>query len=193
MIKKSKIESINSIEGFLVFIFIILVLGILFLIGVKFLENTIIYNALVLSLIFFTILIASIGIFQFVKYTYIKALKNEIIDDLDKNNNKLDTKVNEISNRIFGFETSYSKKLKKITKEYFLKTKEINDIKRQLDAKLLELDRKAAYFEIQFCNMKIENIRSKGEDDASIKEIACLYDRIDKISSIYPDISEDIR
>lgn len=191
MIKKSKIESINSVEGFLSLIFIILVLGTLFLIGAKFSENTIIYNTLVLSLIFLTVLIASIGIFQFVKYKYIKTLKNEIIEDLYKYNNKLDNKVNETNSRIFGFETNYSKKLKKIAKEYSLKTKEINDIKKELDIKLLELDRKAAYFEIEFCKMKVENIKSKGGDDVSIKEIACLYNRIIEINSIYPGISTD--
>ena len=191
MIKKSKIESINSVEGFLILIFIILILGTLFLIGAKFSENTTIYNTLVISLIFLTVLIASIGIFQFVKYKYIKALKNEILEDLDKYNNKLDNKVNETNSRIFGFETNYSKKLKKIAKEYSLKTKEINDIKKELDIKLLELDRKAAYFEIEFCTMKVENIKSKGRDDVSIKEIACLYNRIIEINSIYSGISTE--
>jgi hypothetical protein len=191
VITKSTIKSINSVEGFLILIFIICISGTLILIGAKFSTNTIIYNALVLSLIFLTALVGSVGIFQFVKRKYVETLKSEIMEDLFKYIDKSDSKVNETNNRIYGFETNYSKKLKKISKDYSLKAKEISDIKKELDDKLLELDRKAAYLEIEFCNMKAENIKSKGKNDASKKEIACLYNRIIEINNIFPGISTD--
>ena len=191
MIQRNTIKLINSVEGFLILIFIICISGTLILIGARFSTNAIIYNTLVLSLIFLSAFIGAIGIFQFVKYKYVETVKNEIMEDLDKYINKSDSKVNETNNRIYGFETNYSKKLKKISKDYSLKTKEISDIKKELDVKLLELYRKAAYFEIEFCNIKVENIKSKGKDDVSKKEIAFLYNRIIEINSTFPGISTD--
>lgn len=191
MITKNTMKSLNSIEGFLILVFIILISGILILIGAKFTVNTIIYNMLVLCLIFLITIIASIGTFQFVKNKYVESVKNEIMEDLDKYINKADSKVNETNNRIYGFETNYSKKLKKISKDYSLKAKEISDIKKELAVELLEIHKKAAYFEIEFCNMKAENIKSKDGKDASIKEIALLYHRIIELNSTFPGVSSD--
>lgn len=191
MIKRSTIKSINSAEGFLILVFIILISVTLILISTRFSVNTIVYNALVLCLIFLITLVSSIGIFQFVKYKYVETVKNEIMEDLDKYINKSDSKVNETNNRIYGFETNYSKKLKKISKDYSLKAKEINDIKKELDVKLLEMYRKTAYFEVEFCNMKAENIKSKGENEVSKKEISCLYNRIIEVNNIFPGVSTD--
>jgi hypothetical protein len=191
LITKNTIKSINSVEGFLILIFIILISGILILIGAKYSTNTIIYNILVLSLMLLTALVSGVGIFQYVKYKYVETIKNEIMEDLDRYINKSDSKVNETNNRIYGFETNYSKKLKKISKDYSLKAKEISDIKKELDDKLLEIDRKAAYFEIEFCNMKAENIRSKNGEQAFKKEVAGLYNRIIELNSLFPGISTD--
>jgi hypothetical protein len=191
VITKNTIKSINSVEGFLIMIFIVLIGGALILIGAKFTENNIIYNALILSLIFLTVVVGSIGVFQFVKYKYVETVKNEIMEDLDRYINKADSKVNETNNRIYSFETNYAKKLKKISKDYSIKAKEISDIKKDMDNKLLELDRKAAYFEIEFCNMKAENIKSKELDKTSKKEITELYNRIIEINNMFPGISSE--
>lgn len=191
MITKTKLKSINSVEGFLILLFTILVGGFLFLIGARFSKNTIIYNTLVLSLLVLISLVAAIGIFQLVKYKYVEMLKNELIEDLDIYKNKYDSKISETNSRIYTFEKNYSKKITKISKDYSIKAKEIKDIKKALDTKLIELDRRAAYFEIEFCNMKLENLKNKGEDNDAKKEIVRLYNRIIELNIIYPGISTD--
>jgi hypothetical protein len=191
MIRKNDIRSISSLEGFLLLLFIILVVGFLFLIGAKFSGNTMIFSFLILCLLILISLVTAIGLFQFVKYKYVEALKNEIIEDLKIYKNKADIKISETNSRIFFFEKNYSKKIMKISKDYSIKAKEINDIKKALDIKLIELDRKAASLEIEFYNMKVENLKSKGDDLEVNEEILHLYKRIIELNTIYPGISSD--
>ena len=189
MFSKSKMKSLNAVDLFLLLIFIILVNGVLFFIGQSLHTNTILYTVLMLSVIVFTTLAASIAIFQFVKLKYVQSVKDSIMEDFDKYKNKLENKVIETNGRIFSFETNYSKKLKKIMRDYNIKCKEIDNIKKELDIKLIELDRKSAGLEIEFCNMKAENIKSKAE--INIKEIKALYDRIIELNGTYPGISTE--
>ncbi len=186
MLNRRKIKSMELIEVLLIFLAIILLVGILFFIGKELKINTVIYNVLVASLIFIATLIVSIVVFQFVKRKYIEALKDEIEEDFDVSRSKLEEKVLNINNRIFGFETNYSKKLKKIMKDYNIKVKEIENIKKELSIKLTEEDMKIACLEIEICKIKLAN-----NEDYDEKERESIRDRIVRINELYPSISDE--
>lgn len=189
MLNKRRIKSMEAIEVFLIFIFVILLVGCLFFIGKGLSANTAIYNLLMGSIIFITTIVTSIVIFLFVKRKYIEVLKNEIEEEFDRYKSKLEDKVLTTNNRIFGFETNYSKKLKKVMKAYNIKVKEIENIKKELNDKLAEADKKAAFLEIEIYMIKAENILSKEIDDS--KERKAIYSRILKLNEIYPGIIDE--
>lgn len=189
LLNRRKIKSMELIEILLIFLFVILMLGSLFFIGKELAANTTIYKILMGSIIFITTLVTSIVIFAFVKRKYIEVLKVEIEEDFDKFKIKLEDKVLTTNNRIFGFETNYSKKLKKIMKDYNIKVKEIENIKKELNTKLAETDRKAAYLEIEISKIKLENILSKEINDS--KEIKAIYNRIIKLNELYPGTCDE--
>lgn len=189
MFNKNKIKFLDLIEVFLILFFIILVIGILFFIGSRLNTNYIIYNTLIVCSILLTTIVASIAVFQYVKTKYIQELKYVIMEDLDKYKDKIESKVFETNHRIFGFEKNYSKKIKKIMMDYNVKSKEIINLKKEMDIKLCELDRRAAMLEIELCSLRAENIKS--EVGNYISEKAALYARIIELNHIYEGISTD--
>lgn len=181
-----KIKSISLVEVFLVLFFIILVTGILYFIGNNLASNVFLYNGLVIALIIFTIIVASIATFQFIKGKYVEAVKAEVKEEIEQSRTKLGNKIAETNNRMAYFEANYSKKLKKIMKDYSVKVKEIEDIKKELNGKLGELDRKAAQLEIETCIIKAEKHKGKAEID--VEQVKTLYARIIELSERYPGI-----
>lgn len=186
---RNKIKSLTSVEVFLVLFFSAIVILTLIFMGNNFSKNIIVYDVFALALIFFIILIGSVAIFQFVKFKFVTQLKSEIMLDLDIYKNKLENKVVETSSRIFGFETNYSKLLRKISKDYNTKAKEIENIKKELEIKSEELDRRSAQLEIEFCEMRAEYITNKADtslDDE--KQIEGLHKRVEELKNKYPGI-----
>lgn len=171
------------------FIFIILLIGSLFFIGKELQPNTTIYKILMGSIILITTLITSLVVFQFVKRKYIGVLKDEIEEELGKYKIKIEDKILTTNNRIFGFEKTYSKQLKKIVKDYNIKVKEIENIKRELNIKLAETDRKAAYLEIEICKVKLDNIVVGEINDSKGKK--AIYNRIIKLNELYPGLCDE--
>ena len=186
MIIKRKIKSMGFVEAFLILFFIILVTGILYFVGSSLAINAFLYNGLVIGTTILTIIVASIAVFQFIKVKYIRIVKAQIKEQLDDYKIKLGNKTSETNNRIVYFEANYSKQLKKIMKDYSAKAKEIEDVKKVLNLKLIEIDRKAAEFEVEICIIKAENL--KGKEDYDIKEKWDLYQRVIEINNRYPGI-----
>lgn len=189
MIYKRKIKSIGFLEAFLILFFIILVTGILYFIASSLAINAFLYNGLIIGTVILTIVVASIAIFQFIKVKYIRIFKVQLKEELDNYKIKSGIKVAETNNRIVYFEANYSKQLKKIMKDYSAKAKEIEDVKKTLNVKLIEIERKAAEFEIEICIIKVKNLKGKEVND--IKERKDLYKRITEINNRYPGICKE--
>lgn len=71
-------------------------------------------------------------------------------------------------------------------KDYSVKVKEIEDIKKALNSKLVEADIKSAELEMEICVMKFQNLKGKSDND--VKERKDLCNRIIKLSDKYPKI-----
>ena len=183
MLSTRKIKSLGSIEVLLILIFIILVCGIFYFISKYLKINFFLYNVIVLLFIVLTILVAAIAIFQFVKMKYIEAVKVEVKVEMDDYKTKIGNKILEANTRIGHFEVDYSKKLKKVMKDYLIKAKEIEDIKKELAEKMIEIDRKAAELEIETCLLKIEKV--------DLEHRTTLYERIALLNDIYPGICDE--
>ena len=186
MFNNRKMKSMGFVEMFLILFFITLVTGILYFTGSSLAINAFLYNGLVIGIIILTIIVASIAVFQFIKVKYTRIVNAEVKEELNNYKIKLGNKTAETNNRIVYFEANYSKQLKKIMKEYSAKAKEIEDVKKVLNAKLIEIDRKTAELEVETCIMKIENLKCKTGSD--IKERKDLYHRIIELSDKYPGI-----
>ncbi|WP_461207558.1 hypothetical protein [Clostridium sp. DL1XJH146] len=189
MAGRRKLKSMELIEVLLIFLAVILLMTSLILVGKKLESNTTIYNILMVSVIFISIFVISIVIFLFVKRKFIDALKFDLEEEIDTYKSKLEEKVLITNNRIFGFETNYSKKLKKIMKDYNIKVKEIENIKKELNIKLIEEDRKLSYLEIEINKMKLHNLLS--EEDYSEEERDAICSRIMILNELYPGINDE--
>jgi uncharacterized membrane-anchored protein YhcB (DUF1043 family) len=186
MFDKRKMKSMGFVEVFLILFFIILVTGILYFTASSLAIDALLYNGLVIGIIILTIIVASIAVFQFIKVKYTRIVITEVKEELENYKIKLGNKTTETNNRIVYFEANYSKQLKKIMKDYSVKAKEIEEVKKALNAKLVEIDRKAAELEVETCIMKVENL--KGKTGRDIKERKDLYHRIIVLSDRYPGI-----
>ena len=125
MLNKRKIKSLDFLEIILIQIFIMLICVIFYFISNYLQLNIFLYNSIVLLFIAITLVVAVIAIFQFVKMKYVQAVKVEVKVEMDNYKTKIDNKIIEENTRIGYFEVNYSKKLKKIMKDYLIKVKEI--------------------------------------------------------------------
>lgn len=183
MLSKRKIKSLESLEVFLILILIMLVCGIFYFITTYLKINIFLYNAIVLLFMVLTTFVAAIAIFQFVKIKYIEAVKVEVKEELDNYKTKIGNKIMEANTRIGYFEVDYSKKLKKVMKDYLIKAKEIEDIKKELAEKIIEINRKTAELEIETCLIKAEKL--------DLEQRIAPYERIVKLNDIYPGICDE--
>jgi len=183
MFNKRRIKSLDFLEVLLILIFILLLNWIFYFVSNYLRINILVYSVITISLIVLTILVAAIAIFQFVKMKYLEAVKVEVKMEIDSYKTKIDTKVSDANIRIGHFEVDYAKKLKKISRDYLIKAKEIENIKKELSEKMTEIDRKTSELEIQNCLIKIE----KSDEEHKI----ILYERIVKLNDFYPGVCDD--
>ena len=183
MLNKRKINSLDFLEIILIQIFIMLICVIFYFISNYLQLNFFLYNSIVLLFVVITLLIAVIAIFQFVKMKYVQAVKVEVKVEMDNYKTKIDNKIIEENTRIGYFEVNYSKKLKKIMKDYLIKAKEIENIKKELEEKIIEINKKTAELEIETCLIKIEKLDSE--------QTLPFYERIVKLNDIYPGICDE--
>jgi len=183
MLNKRKIKSLDFLEIILIQIFIMLICVIFYFISNYLQLNIFLYNSIVLLFIAITLVVAVIAIFQFVKMKYVQAVKVEVKVEMDNYKTKIDNKIIEENTRIGYFEVNYSKKLKKIMKDYLIKAKEIENIKKELEEKIIEINKKTAELEIETCLIKIEKLDSE--------QTLPFYERIVKLNDIYPGICDE--
>jgi len=183
MLNKRKIKSLDFLEIILIQIFIMLICVIFYFISNYLQLNIFLYNSIVLLFVVITLLVAVIAIFQFVKMKYVQAVKVEVKVEMDNYKTKIDNKIIEENTRIGYFEVNYSKKLKKIMKDYLIKAKEIENIKKELEEKIIEINKKTAELEIETCLIKIEKLDSE--------QTLPFYERIVKLNDIYPGICDE--
>ena len=183
MLNKRKTKSLDLLEVFLILILIMLVCGIFYFISNYFSINIFLYSSIVLLFMVLTIFVAAIAIFQFVKMKYVDAVKAEVKVEMDNYKTKIGNKIVDVNTRIGYFEAEYSKKLKKVMKDYLIKAKEIEDIKKELSQKVIEIDRKTAELEIETCLNKAEKL--------DIGHRITPYERIIQLNNIYPGICDD--
>jgi len=183
MLNKRKIKSLDFLEIILIQIFIMLICVIFYFISNYLQLNIFLYNSIVLLFIAITLVVAVIAIFQFVKMKYVQAVKVEVKVEMDNYKTKIDNKIIEENTRIGYFEVNYSKKLKKIMKDYLIKAKEIENIKKELEEKIIEINKKTAELEIETCLIKIEKLDSE--------QTLPFYERIVKLNDTYPGICDE--
>ena len=183
MINKRSIKSLDLIEVVLILIAILLFCGIFNYISKQFTINILLYNVFIFLLMLLTSFVVAIAIFQLVKMKYIEVVKAELKADMDKYKTKTDNKSLVTNTKVVHFEVDYSKKLRKVTKDYLIKAKEIEYIKKELGEKLQVLDRKIAELEVETCLIKIEKL------DEAHKII--YYKRLLELNDIYPGICEE--
>jgi len=183
MLNKRKIKYLDLLELVLILISIMLVCGIFNFISNHLKINTFLNNAILLLFIVLTIFVVAIAIFQFVRMKYVAAVKTELKEDMDIYKTRIDNKLLGASTRIGYFEVEYSKKLKKIMKDYLVKTKEIEYIKKELAEKMIVLDKKNAELEVETCLIKIERL--------DIEHKIIYYKRIVELNDIYPGICDE--
>jgi septal ring factor EnvC (AmiA/AmiB activator) len=178
-----KRKSLSLFDAILVLSIIIMVCAIFYFIGNYFEINSFLYAFMVFLLIILTSLLIAIAIFQFVKMKYVGAVKNDIKADMDNYKAKIGDKIFEVNNRIGHFEADYSKKLKKVMKDYAVKVKEVEDIKKALEKKIIEMDRRTAELEVEMLLLRVERI----ERDQKLPH----YIRIVQLNNIYPGICDE--
>jgi uncharacterized membrane protein (DUF485 family) len=186
MFNKRKLKSMDLMQTMMVFIFILLLIQGLYFIAGTLSENSFMNNLLIGIIVFLITFFMANVIFQFVKKQYVEEVKRELADEILKYKDSLRDKVDSTNNRIFSFETNYAKNLKKVTKDYSIKAKQIENLNKELNNKIKEIDRKSAYLEVQICILKAERIQE--ESPERIQEKAVCYKRIIELNKTYPDI-----
>lgn len=183
MLNKRKMKSLDLTELVLVLICILLVVGIFNFITDHITINSFLNNAIVVLLLSLTVIFVAITVFQFIKRKYVEATKAEVNVEMQNYQTKVSNKIVEVNTRIGHFEGEYSKKLKKVTKDYLIKAKEIEDIKKELAEKIKGIDRKMAELEVQTSLIKLEKLESEP------RKLLC--EKILKLNDLYPGICDE--
>jgi hypothetical protein len=147
-----------------------------------------IYNILVVSTIFFTLLIGTVSLFQYLKIKDIEEFKKEFKTKLDDILNDFNIKIEPAQVKIANIEKQFNEKML----EYDIKIEEINNLKSELSAQKSELERKSAELEIEVCLLKAKDAFEKKYHD-NIKIRIDEYLKILNTKSLFDDIISDER
>lgn len=120
-----------------------------------------IYNILVVSTIFFTILVAAISIFQFIKIRDVDNLKREIISQTEKYQEEMKKRIEENNAKFLEIQNEYSNKFNKLQDNYQSRVDSINTVVKELDEKSIELDKTSALLKMEIYKIKMQDIIKK--------------------------------
>ncbi|MDG5852477.1 hypothetical protein [Clostridium beijerinckii] len=122
-----------------------------------------IYNTLVVSTIFFTILVAAISIFQFIKIRDVDNLKREIIAKSEQYQEEIKLQIEDNDKKFIGIQNEYSEKFNEFISSYEgeiykinLVIEKLNKKSSELDTKSFEFDRKNALLQLEIYKIKIQ-------------------------------------
>lgn len=120
-----------------------------------------IYNILVVSTIFFTILVAAISIFQFIKIRDVDNLKREIISQTEKYQEEMKKRIEENNAKFLEIQNEYSNKFNKLQDNYQSRVDSINTVVKELDEKSIELNKTSAVLKMEIYKIKMQDIIKK--------------------------------
>lgn len=144
-----------------------------------------IYNILVVSTIFFTILVASITIFQYIKIRDIDKLKEELKNELYTERELLDEKLEKSQEWIETFEREYNLRFSKIEENYQKQLSTVDYMILNLQEKIDNLSRKSAELQIDTNYVKAKEFEKRKEIPNS--ELINTYEEIKKLVESYPN------
>lgn len=144
-----------------------------------------IYNILVITTVFFTILVASVSVFQFIKMKDVDKLKRELSVEINKNRKLLKKRLK--SNNL-ALETLNQKYLDKINELEKNNEIVIRNLKDKIDLQIKQLNDKNIELEIDTIYLKIMELHGKGSYNTL--EMKNHYDSVIELIKLYPEIKE---
>ncbi|WP_017414154.1 hypothetical protein [Clostridium tunisiense] len=146
-------------------------------------------NTVAVSAIFFTIVVTSISVFQYMKTKDIDKIKEELIKEMDKNHRLIRLKTNKSSKKLDEIETEYSEKFKILQKDYTRKNNEINNMMRELEGKIRTLDLKSIELDIDTTYIKIREL--KGRNQIPVTDVINSYEKIKSLCEEHTNIKSE--
>jgi|GEM_PF-3685610 len=146
-------------------------------------------NIIAVSAIFFTVAVATISVFQYIKTRDIDRIKKELIKEVEKNNRLVRLKVAKSDKELDGIKKMYNKKFEDLEQNYINKTNKIEDIIIELEDKLKILDLKRVELEIDTNYVKIQELMRK--DAIPNNDVISYYAKIKNLCESYPNIKDN--
>lgn len=159
-----------------------------------------IYNVLVVSTIFFTILMASMTLFQFIKAKDVDNLKSELNEIIDNYKSVIDEKICENNDKLAEVEAEYHLSVKSLKEDF---DKEVASLEKDynqysynftlttaiLNDKAEKLRRKSAELEVDINYYEAKNLVNN--DAIPLMDVRKHYERILELINEYPDLKPD--
>lgn len=146
-------------------------------------------NTIAVSAIFFTIVVTSISVFQYMKTKDIDKIKEELIKEMEKNHRLIRLKTNKSSKKLDEIETVYSEKFKILQENYTRKSNEINNMIQKLEEKIRTLDLKSIELDIDTTYIKVREL--KGRSQAPITDVIKGYEKIKSLCEEHTNIKSE--
>lgn len=143
-------------------------------------------NTIAVSAIFFTIVVASITVFQFLKIKDIDGMKKEITEEVAKNNRLINLKITKSSKKLNEIEILYSEKLKSLEEDYIHKTNKIQDMILELESKIAILNSKSIELEIDTNYVQAKELSQRSV--IPIYEVIQHYEKIKSLCLANPNV-----
>ncbi len=144
-----------------------------------------IYNILVISTVFFTILVASVSIFQFIKMKDVDKLKKELKSEINKNKKMIKKRLENYDLEVENLSRNYLEKATEIEKN---NEKLIKNVKNTIDLQIKKLTDKSIELDIDISYLKVVEVRSK--ENYNIVELKKYYDNLIGLVKKYPELKE---
>lgn len=146
-------------------------------------------NIIAVSAIFFTVAVATISVFQYIKTRDIDRIKKELIKEVEKNNRLVRLKIAKSDKELDDIEKMYNKKFEVLEQNYISKTNKIEDMIIELEDKLKILDFKRVDLEIDTNYVQIQELMRK--DAIPNNEVISHYEKIKNLCESYPNIKDN--
>ncbi|WP_145318612.1 hypothetical protein [Paenibacillus xylanexedens] len=144
-----------------------------------------IYNILVISTVFFTILVASVSVFQFIKMKDVDKLKRELKSEITKNKKSIKKRLENYDLEVETLAQKYSEKTIELEKNSEML---IQNLRKTIDLQIKQLTDKSVKLDIDTTYLKIVELRNK--TSYNILELKKHYDNIIDLLKMYPEVKE---
>lgn len=146
-------------------------------------------NVIAVSAIFFTVAVATISVFQYLKIKDIDRTKDRLINEVEKSNKFIGMKLAKNNKKFNELENMYSHKLNTLEETYIKDVNKIQYMISELESKIKELDLKNIEFEIDTNYVQIQELMTR--KDISSMEVINHYKKIINLCELHPIIKNN--